>query len=99
MKKSVGAYLVIQITGCTGFYVAEVLEENPLVLKVEEQGPYSRLKSGDYILINDFSERIQDSAQEAGVLREAVLRGKPFLSGLASLGVTDGKMHEILPAE
>ena len=98
MKKTVGSYLIIQITGCISCYIAEVVQEEPLILKVEETGPYARLKRDDFIIMERDSERIQDSEQEIAVLQEAVDRKHPLLSGLASLGVTSGKLHTILPA-
>ena len=98
MNKKIGSYLVIQITGETKRFIAEVAQENPLILKVEESGPYSALKSGDFILDEDLSKKIQDPQQEKVVLEEAVARGCPFVSGLASLGVSDGKLHSIFPS-
>ena len=99
MKTKIGSYLITQITGHTRLYIAEVVETDPLVLKVEERGPFARLKSGDYIIDETLSERIQDPKQETAVLQEAVERGIPLISGLASLGVKDEAMHDILPQE
>ncbi|HAU07484.1 MAG: hypothetical protein A2568_00795 [Candidatus Yanofskybacteria bacterium RIFOXYD1_FULL_44_17] len=88
------------ITRAISRYIAQVIEEEPLVLKVEESGPYSRLKGEDFVIMENDSLRAQgddETAQE--LLREAVRRGKPLRSGLKSLGVKNGKLHEILPVE
>lgn len=97
MKTSVGSYLAIQINSIPGCYIAEVIEESPLVLKVEEEGSFSRLESDDCVIMHSESERLQDPKQEALVLHEAIGRANAFQSGLRSLGVTDGKLHEIGP--
>jgi len=95
-----GQHLIIWITGMLGHYIAEVVEEDPLMLKVEEDGPFSRLKAGDFGgdfgIIEDESREFQDKRK----VRELVLRyaekSRPLASGLRSLGVEDGKLHEIL---
>lgn len=97
MNTSPGSYLAIQITGMLGCYIAEVIVQDPLVLKVEEEGPFSRLKSGDYIIMESETKRLQDPKQETAVLREAIGRANAYKSGLRSLGVTDGQLHEIGP--
>ena len=98
MKTTVGSYLVIWITGGVRQYIVEVVEEEPLVLKIEESGPCSRLREGDYIIDETLSERIQKDGDDTKVLQEAVDRGHPLCSGLRSLGVEDDKIHDILPA-
>lgn len=100
MKKVVGSHLVIQITGSHETYIAEVTQEQPLCMKVEENGPLANLKDGDYIIMESLTEVIQgpDDACTA-LLRERAERGHPFVSGLRSLGINDDKLHEILPAE
>jgi hypothetical protein len=99
MNTSPGSYVLIWLTGETRTYIAQVVEENPLILKIEENGPGARLRSGDYILLEKETERIQDPEQEQAVLREAAARGFPLISALSSLGVTDGRIREILPVE
>lgn len=93
----VGSLLIIQITGMGGDYVAEVIEEEPLRLKVTETGPFSNLKSEDFIIREDQSCLAQDDNTSQKLLFDAVLKGIPLFSGLASLGITDGKIHELLP--
>jgi len=94
----VGRYLVIWITGALNKYIAEVKQEDPLYLKVEEEGPYAYLKGEDFIILEYESNQIQES-QEAiqKLLKEHKDKSHPLLSGLKSLGVSDGKLHEILP--
>ncbi len=95
----VGNYLVIWITGAMNRYIAEVVEESPLVLKVKESGPYSRLKSGDFIIKESDCELIQkDIEEETCVFVEReIAAGRVVVSGLASLGVEDDQLHEITP--
>ncbi len=99
-SKKLGDFLVIWITGSLRKYIAEVTNEDPLILKVEETGPYARLKDGDFIVLEHYSIECQSDGEDAqNLLRQAVERGKPIVSGLKSLGVEDGTLHEILPVE
>ena len=52
----VGDVLLIMITGMTGKYEGIVVEMDSSgypVIKVEEDGPFSRLKMGDYVILRD----------------------------------------------
>ena len=99
-SRSVGSFLVIMITGVVRMYIAEVIQEEPLILKVEESGPYSRLMGEDFIVFEKYSTRLQgDDLSVRNLLREAIQRDEPFCSGLKRLGVEDGVLHEILPIE
>jgi len=93
----VGSLLIVQITDRGGNYVAEVIEEEPLRLKVTETGPFSNLKDGDFVIREDQSCFAQDESASQKLLSDAVEKGSPLLSGLASLGITDGKIHELFP--
>ena len=97
---NVGDYLVIWITGRTQLYIAEVTQSEPLCLKVEETGPFSNLKAGDFILRDEYSEQLQNDCRNDGKVFLESMKNKGIkpLSGLRSLGVTSGKLHEILPA-
>jgi hypothetical protein len=89
------------ITGSVSRYIAEVIQEGPLRLKVEENGPFANLKNGDFI-VNEFDSAIiqdEDGSKFDALLREAKNRGYPFRSGLKQLGVNDNRIHEILPAD
>lgn len=95
-----GDLIVIQITGCLGKYIAEIISEKPWAVRVEERGPYSRLVTGEFILNIDDSARLQGGDKKANaLLREAIDRGHPLVSGLERLGVNDGKLHQILPTK
>lgn len=50
----VGDVVLLMITGMTGRYEGEVIEKDKNgfpIIKVEEEGPFARLKNGDYVLI------------------------------------------------
>jgi len=99
-SKKVGDLLVIWLTSSIRMYIAEVIEESPLILKAEESGPYSRLRDDDFVILERASIRIQgDDETSMALLRERVQRGSPLISGLKRLGVEDSKLHEILPVE
>lgn len=94
----VGDRVIIMITGMTAKYIAEVIQAEPLRLKVEEKGPFAKLKDGsDFIIAGVLTEEFQDEGRRDALLAREKERGYAFLSGLASLGVTDGRMHEIWP--
>lgn len=95
----VGSLLIIQITGRGGNYVAEVIEEEPLRLKVTEAGSFSNLKNEDFVIRENESCLAQDENSSQKLLSDAVLKGNPLLSGLASLGITDGTIHELFPVQ
>lgn len=100
MNLSLGSLLIIWITGDTQKYVAEVLQEKPLYLKVTENGPFNCLKPGDYIIDENLSEKAQGTElQQQELLQEMVTRGTPLASGLASVGVTDDTIHELFPSK
>ena len=96
---SVGDFLVIWITGMLGNYIAEVTQSDPLQMKVEEDGPFAHLKHGDFVILEKETEQFQkDCREDTNVFLESEYKaGRKIISGLKSLGVTDGKLHEILP--
>jgi len=99
-SRKVGSFLVVMITGVVSRYIAEVVQENPLILKIEESGPYSRLRGEDFVIFEKDSLRAQgDDLTAQALLVEALERGRPLRSGLKKLGVEDGVLHEILPVE
>ncbi|OQA04429.1 MAG: hypothetical protein BWY68_00323 [bacterium ADurb.Bin400] len=93
----IGQYLVIWITGCTGTYIAEIIQSDPLRLKVMDDGPYANLQGEDFIIRAEESARLQQDDRENTCHYLQSIKGK-VVSGLKSLGVTDGQLHEILPA-
>lgn len=95
---NVGDFLVVMLTGCLGSYIAEVAESEPLMLKVEEDGPYARLKNGDFVIIETDSATLQADRRNGTdrFLESEHRAGRKVVSGLKELGVTDGKLHEML---
>lgn len=94
-----GAKLAIWIIGSFSTYIAEVLTEEPLTVKVTEDGPYAKLK-GHEIMIWPWESHVLQSDKQPHIdrlLEIAAHRGRPYLSGLKSLGVQDSRLHEILP--
>ena len=91
-----GQYFIIWITGMIGHYIAEIVEEDPPVLKVEEEGLFARLKAGDFGVVEDESLEIQDKEKARGLVLRYASKKTKLASGLRSLGVKDGKLHEIL---
>lgn len=102
LSKRKGSYLIIWITGMLGHYIAEVVEEVPLVredpwvIKVEEEGPFSRLKAGDFGIVEDESLEFQDKEKARELVLRYAQKPTPLASGLKSLGIEDGKLHTIL---
>jgi hypothetical protein len=96
---NVNDYLVIRIIGCFPIHIAQVTRSKPLEMKVTETGPFSRLKDGDYIIWKEDSQQLQlDDRNNTDVfLRSCHQAGRKVLSGLKSLGVKDGELHEIFP--
>ena len=91
----VGSYLIIQITGTVRSYIAEVIQDDPLIVKVTEEGPYAKLKvaSGDFVILkSDTFQFQQDILNDT----DFYLEHNTPISGLKSLGVTDDKLHEML---
>jgi len=98
---NVGDYLVIKITGGTELYIAEVIQSKPLQMKAEEIGAFSYLKAGEYIICEEHTVKLQEDRKNEGsvFLEEMKNKGIKPLSGLKSLNVVSGKLHEILPVE
>ena len=96
-----GDLLVIQMTNYAGIYIAEVLQEKPLRLKVEESGPNANLKEGGDFVIDAINSAIiqdEDESKSTALLREFKQRGYPLASGLRRLGVTNHQIREYFPA-
>lgn len=94
----IGDFLIVWLTGEAEKYLAEVIKEEPLELKIMEEGPLARLKNGDYIIKARDSIAIQgDDRGQFAFLHTQKELGRPVLSGLKSLGVTDDQLHEIYP--
>ena len=77
-------------------FIAEVLTQEPLTLKICEEGVMAKVK--DFIIWEKETIQFQQSNEEAyKLMAKYIEKGFPLLSGLKSLGVEDGKLHEILP--
>ncbi|KKR14320.1 MAG: hypothetical protein UT43_C0028G0012 [Parcubacteria group bacterium GW2011_GWC1_39_29] len=73
-SKKIGDLLVIWVTSSLRAYIAEVIGESPLILKVKEGGPYSRLKYDDFVILEKDSLKIQGN--DSGLKRLGVEDGK-----------------------
>jgi len=86
----------------TAVYIAEVLQSEPLEMKVMESGEFSRLKPGDYIIHDKESALVQQDDKNDTCLflqmREET-RLPRVQSGLKSMNIEDGKLYEILPGK
>lgn len=100
ISMDVGQYLVIWITGVIGNYIAQITNTDPLEMKVQESGPYAHLKEGDFIIQVEETRLLQqDNADDTCIfLEQEKQAGRQVISGLASLGVNDDKLHYIEPA-
>ncbi len=100
ISKSVGDYLVVEMSGLSGLYLAEVTKSVPLRVKLKDDGPFSCIKEN----------KIKVHERETALLQKTVARGEReifarFIAdsgrdvrcGLASLGVKDNDFHYILP--
>jgi len=96
---NVGDYLIVWITGCLDNYIAEVVRPDPLQLKIEESGPYACLKEDDFFVLMTGSEQFQkDLLEKTNIFLESEHQARrKVISGLKSLGITDGRLHEIPP--
>ena len=96
----VGTYVAGMIVGIPALCIAEVIQEEPLILKVEETGSCSKLNIADFVLDNVATPVFQSDDQHKIdiVLQEAVDNNNPFMCGLKSLGVKDGVVRIMHPA-
>lgn len=96
---NVGDYLVIWITAMTGTYIAEITQSEPLRMKVEETGPFARLRHGDFIIREADTEQFQkDCENNTNIfLQSEQNAGRKVFSGLKSIDVNDDTLHKILP--
>jgi len=96
-------YLIIQITGTISTFIAEVIQEEPLIVKVTETGPYSRLKQagGDFIIMRSDTEQFHaDIENDTNIFLESHDEDdKRPLSGLKSLGVHDDTLRYMFPGK
>ena len=93
---NLGDYLIVWVDGDDRYFIAEVTKTNPLIVKIEEDGPYSKLKEERDILVlnNETTQFQKDIKENSNVFLET--KTYKVFSGLKNLGVEDGKMHEML---
>lgn len=99
LSKKVNDLLVVWMTGMTGRYIAEVIKEEPLLVKIMEVGPYTDLREyGDFGIMRHESLMIQDKdIKKVGeFLKGEMDAGRPLVSGLARFGVTDMRRYIII---
>ncbi len=97
--KKVGSYLVISIYGSPGKTIAEVTEEEPLIVKVGEVDEYCNLRSEEFELLERESAEFQNHWARPGLLLRHKRAGEPIACGLRSLGINDGCFYEMLPSD
>lgn len=83
--------------------IVEVIQEKPLLVKVKETDgliPWSNL-SVPFFQILSLESKVWQVSDHGGsewlameMLRTAKMKGEPFYTGLASLGVTDDAIRE-----
>lgn len=95
----VGDFLVIWLTCHLNKYIAQVVQTDPLRLKVQESGPYANLKDGDFGIMAQESEMLQlDVKNDTCIfLNQEQTAGRKVYSGLIAVNVIDNRLHEILP--
>lgn len=92
-----GAQLVVWIDGRIGMFVGQVTRTHPLRIKVQESGPLSDLKGQYFTILHSETVAWQrDGLAKGALLHSQKQLGRPVLSGLKTLGVTDTILHEIL---
>jgi hypothetical protein len=94
-----GDYVVISIEGYIPHFIAQVVMEDPLYVKAKESGPLYRIRPGEYTILEEETSRLQNDHLRNGLLRERKDAGRPLISGLRSLGVTDDDFYEFLPTD
>jgi hypothetical protein len=94
-----GDYLVVSIEGYIPHFIAQVTREVPLYVKVKETGPLSNIGPANYVVLEEETSRFQNDHLRNGLLKERKDAGRPLISGLRSLGVTDDDFYEFLPTD
>ena len=100
-RTEVGSLLVVSLPSVIREYIAQVTSCDPLLMKIEETGPYSKIKGYEVIIHEEKTVVLQGEDQDAwnAILRESKERGHAIVSGLKVLGVEDGKLREMLPTD
>lgn len=91
----VGELVVLWITGMTPLFIGKISLEEPLRIKVTEEGPMANLKEGDFI-IREIHTRLFQYDQKSGThhfLMGCRSRGQKVGTGLSEMGVTDNSLR------
>lgn len=94
-----GDYLVVSIAGYIPDFIVQVLQESPLYVMAKNSGPLSKMSPETYTILEEETSRLQNEHLRNGLLRERKDDGRPLISGLRSLGVTDDDFYEFLPLD
>ena len=98
----VNDFLVIQLVGDLNTYIAQVVQADPLRVKVTEAGPHANLIEEDFVIKAQQTLMIQQDARDdtCVFLQQQLDAGRKVYSGLESLGVSGGRsMRDILPPQ
>ena len=95
---NIGSFLIIWIIKAIPTkFIAEVIREEPLTVKVMERGPLAKLTEDDFLILENETHKFQGNPIERyTLLLQNLENGHPICSGLISLGVIDGRLHGIM---
>jgi hypothetical protein len=83
---TIGDVVVCRVTGELISYVAEIISTSPLHLKIEESGPFSKLKPGDYIIDYNLTELYNHVNSDESTREQE----QEFLNALPKSGLASG---------
>ncbi len=92
-KTGKGDHLVVLIAG-KHIYIAEVICSRHMHVKVEEEGHFSDLWPGDYVILGEATIRLQQNLYTGvdELLKFAKINKVGVFSGLDSIGADNGKL-------
>lgn len=93
-----GDKLFVEMAGKTSWFLGEVIQEDPLVIKIAENGPLARIKVGDFTILERETAILRENGDDLQkILHEQYMSGRPVQTGLLSYGsVKKGKLHSVL---
>ncbi len=98
-RKKVGDYLIVYILEVSRMMIAEITNEDPLVVKTGEREEYVDLTEDEFEFLLEETIQFQNDDTRVGFLKKQKMAGKAVASGLRSLGIIDNEFYEILPAD
>lgn len=89
IRLTVGSHLIVTLHGAMSRYIAEVIEESPLVVKIDEVGHLSRIEQGRIEAIDaQLTAAFRESRERAAAILTALTQNDDWpMSGLRSLGL------------